>query len=354
MPDPRLVSRAQRAATMLERAWERWRATQGLEAEPMPPVSSYVGYSIEEPWGRPRVVFGVNAEDAERLAALLQESVGYGPDGLPRPADPGYRTPAPGGFAADRAAVPDRGYPDPGYPDRGYDQRRPASHGPGRDIPAANRVEHHRRVADRREPRRLGDLRASPARRDAEAVEALEAVQDSPRTASGSPSRAVRSSRPRSPPAPLPLSASRRLPGRPAPATPRRQRPRLPGTPAPRPARPDQSGHHGPGPRCHRRRTPRRSRETSRRSPRTASTSRSRPRPDTVHPSRPPGQLRRQQARAHRLTRRMPASQVTHHRQRRNHTRHADPLPHNRKSKDRHTASPLNGQTAREDPWPAQ
>ena len=70
MPDPRLVSRAQRAATMLERAWERWRATQGLEAEPMPPVSSYVGYSIEEPWGRPRVVFGVNAEDAERLAAV--------------------------------------------------------------------------------------------------------------------------------------------------------------------------------------------------------------------------------------------------------------------------------------------
>ena len=70
MPDPRLVSRAQRAATMLERAWERWRTTQGLEAEPLPPVSSYVGYSIEEPWGRPRVVFGVDAEDAERLAAL--------------------------------------------------------------------------------------------------------------------------------------------------------------------------------------------------------------------------------------------------------------------------------------------
>ena len=89
MPDPRLVSRAQRAATMLERAWERWRATQGLEAEPMPPVSSYVGYSIEEPWGRPRVVFGVNAEDAERLAALLQESVGYGPEDLPRLADAG-------------------------------------------------------------------------------------------------------------------------------------------------------------------------------------------------------------------------------------------------------------------------
>ena len=96
----------------------------------MPPVSSYVGYSIEEPWGRPRVVFGVNAEDAERLAALLQESVGYGPDGLPRAADPGYRPPVPGAFAADRPAVPDRGYPDRGYPDhlgyadRGYSRPR--------------------------------------------------------------------------------------------------------------------------------------------------------------------------------------------------------------------------------------
>lgn len=75
MPDPRLVSRAQRAATMLERAWERWRSAHGLAAEPLPPVSSYVGYSIEEPWGRPRVVFGVAAEDAERLAAFLEDSL---------------------------------------------------------------------------------------------------------------------------------------------------------------------------------------------------------------------------------------------------------------------------------------
>jgi len=73
MPDPRLVSRAQRAATMLERAWDRWRSAHGLAAEPLPPVSSYVGYSIEEPWGRPRVVFGVDAADAEKLAALLLE-----------------------------------------------------------------------------------------------------------------------------------------------------------------------------------------------------------------------------------------------------------------------------------------
>jgi hypothetical protein len=73
MPDPRLISRAQHAATLLERAWDRWRAAHGLAAEPLPPVSSYVGYSIEEPWGRPRVVFGVDAADAEKLAALLHE-----------------------------------------------------------------------------------------------------------------------------------------------------------------------------------------------------------------------------------------------------------------------------------------
>lgn len=73
MPDPRLISRAQRAATMLEKAWDRWRAAHDLAAEPLPPVSSYVGYSIEEPWGRPRVVFGVDAADAEKLATLLQD-----------------------------------------------------------------------------------------------------------------------------------------------------------------------------------------------------------------------------------------------------------------------------------------
>jgi hypothetical protein len=95
MPDPRLVSRAQRAATMLERAWERWRSAHGLAAEPLPPVSSYVGYSIEEPWGRPRVVFGVAAEDAERLAAFLQDSLDRGDE-----ADDG------GSWPAARGGVP--------------------------------------------------------------------------------------------------------------------------------------------------------------------------------------------------------------------------------------------------------
>jgi hypothetical protein len=80
MPDPDMVSRAHRAAATLERAWERWRIGHGLAAEPLPPVSSYVGYSIDEPWGHPRVVFGVDAYEAEVLAALLDshDSAGFG------------------------------------------------------------------------------------------------------------------------------------------------------------------------------------------------------------------------------------------------------------------------------------
>ena len=70
--DPDLALRAQRAAAALERAWCRWRLTHGQGADPLPPVSSYVGYSLEEPWGQPRVVFGVDAQEAEQLAALLE------------------------------------------------------------------------------------------------------------------------------------------------------------------------------------------------------------------------------------------------------------------------------------------
>ncbi len=79
MRDPEMISRAQQAAASLERAWERWRIMHGLTAEPMPPVSSYVGYSIEEPWGRPRVVFGVDASEAELLARLLDRHECVGP-----------------------------------------------------------------------------------------------------------------------------------------------------------------------------------------------------------------------------------------------------------------------------------
>src|SRR5262245_6714745 len=47
--------------------------------EPMPAISSYVGYSLEEPWGQPRVVFGMAAGDAEQLAALLNRHDCIGP-----------------------------------------------------------------------------------------------------------------------------------------------------------------------------------------------------------------------------------------------------------------------------------
>jgi hypothetical protein len=79
MRDPELVFRAQLAASALERAWQHWRLVHGLVADPMPAVSSYVGYSLEEPWGQPRVVFGLASSDAEQLAALLDRHDCIGP-----------------------------------------------------------------------------------------------------------------------------------------------------------------------------------------------------------------------------------------------------------------------------------
>jgi hypothetical protein len=71
MRDPELVARAKRAAMRLESAWEEWRALQGLAVAPGQPVVSYVGYSLNEPWGEPRVVIGIDADEAESLAAFL-------------------------------------------------------------------------------------------------------------------------------------------------------------------------------------------------------------------------------------------------------------------------------------------
>jgi len=79
MRDPNLIVRAQQAAAELERAWDRWRSLHGLGIDPPPPVSSYVGYSLEEPWGQPRVVFGIDAREAEQLAALLDRHDCNGP-----------------------------------------------------------------------------------------------------------------------------------------------------------------------------------------------------------------------------------------------------------------------------------
>lgn len=71
MRDPELVARAQRAATRLESAWEQWRALHGLAVAPGQPVVSYVGYSLKETWGEPRVVIGIDADEAEYLAEFL-------------------------------------------------------------------------------------------------------------------------------------------------------------------------------------------------------------------------------------------------------------------------------------------
>ena len=71
MRDPELVSSAQRAAIELERAWGQWRHARGLSDEAPESVASYVAHSIDHPWGRPRVVLGLDADEARALAALL-------------------------------------------------------------------------------------------------------------------------------------------------------------------------------------------------------------------------------------------------------------------------------------------
>jgi hypothetical protein len=71
MRDPELVARAQHAATRLETAWEQWRGSHGLALAPAQPVVSYVGYSLKEPWDEPRVVIGIDANEAEYLADYL-------------------------------------------------------------------------------------------------------------------------------------------------------------------------------------------------------------------------------------------------------------------------------------------
>ena len=71
MRDPELVSCAQRAANELERAWSEWRHARGLTEQLSESVASYVAHSIDHPWGRPRVVLGLDADEAQALAALL-------------------------------------------------------------------------------------------------------------------------------------------------------------------------------------------------------------------------------------------------------------------------------------------
>jgi hypothetical protein len=92
MRDPELVARAGYAAARLEQAWERWRALHGLGGS-ADPLASYVGYSLKEPMGQPRVVIGVDAAEAESFADFLEnhDCSGMGADGGPA-ADAGALT----------------------------------------------------------------------------------------------------------------------------------------------------------------------------------------------------------------------------------------------------------------------
>ncbi len=122
MRDPDLVVRAQQAATALESAWCRWRNMHGLAADPAPAVSSYVGFSLDAPWGQPRIVFGICAEEAEQLADSA------GPARLCRP---GARV-GQGQAGRRDARQPGRGQSGPGCPEqdvRGQDVRGPGCPG---------------------------------------------------------------------------------------------------------------------------------------------------------------------------------------------------------------------------------
>jgi hypothetical protein len=119
MRDPDLVQQAEQAATALEQAWMRWRARHGLGSGPLPPVSSYVGYSVEEPWGQPRVVLGVEAAEAERLAAILDGHDCGGPARADTAALPERREPAElTANPAQALTIPDGQLPVPVKPPR--------------------------------------------------------------------------------------------------------------------------------------------------------------------------------------------------------------------------------------------
>ena len=97
MRDPELVARAQRAAARLESAWEQWRALHGLAVAPGQPVVSYVGYSLKEPWGEPRVVIGIDADEAEYLAEFLDRDECAQRAQVPRQQVPHQSGPLPSG-----------------------------------------------------------------------------------------------------------------------------------------------------------------------------------------------------------------------------------------------------------------
>jgi hypothetical protein len=140
MRDPDLVQRAERAATALEQAWMSWREQHGLGADRLPPVSSYVGYSVEEPWGQPRVVLGIDADGAEQLAALINGHDCVGPVHAGVIARPERRQqPATTGQQASASAAGEAGdqAPDPASGQPVAAIRDPDPSAPAAELPAA-------------------------------------------------------------------------------------------------------------------------------------------------------------------------------------------------------------------------
>jgi hypothetical protein len=180
MRDPELMMRAQLAATELERAWDRWRTVHGLVTGPLPPVSSYVGYSTQEPWGQPRVVFGMDAGEAEQFAALLDRHDCAPPvyaamttksgtrseqEADAQPADPGrgrVRVPA----QAQLAAVPRESAPEPSPSDPLFGPMQPRE-AAGQEPPA-------RRAADADAGRRERAPKPEPVAREGQARDTAE------------------------------------------------------------------------------------------------------------------------------------------------------------------------------------
>jgi hypothetical protein len=147
MRDPDLVQRSERAATALEQAWLQWSARHGLGTGSLPPVSSYVGYSMDEPWGQPRVVFGLDAEQAERLAAVLNRDESAGPAAAAAPGRRNQDT-VPWSWSVPGAA--------PGVPAQASE--------PGRPRPESARLEASRPESARPEPSRSALPAAEPPR----------------------------------------------------------------------------------------------------------------------------------------------------------------------------------------------
>jgi hypothetical protein len=167
MRDPELVARAGYAAARLEQAWERWRALHGF-AGSSDPLASYVGYSLKEPMGQPRVVIGVDAAEAEYFADFLEshECAGLAQT-EPRPVNGAVHLPASGSAPAPRDTPSEPmvrvDSTDPGALTGPPSAERAVMTGPGPSPAPVTRVFHQAPVAQGRPQDTSGPIAAELA-----------------------------------------------------------------------------------------------------------------------------------------------------------------------------------------------